>query len=331
MRIALDAMGGDHGPRVAVEGAVQAARQGDQVILFGDQRQIAAELDRLGAGSLPITITHCPEVISMEESPALACRQKRNASIMLASQAVAEGQADALVSAGNSGATMTAALMHLRRLPGVLRPAIASLIPTAKEFCVLLDVGANVDCQPKHLLQFAVMGHVYVKHLLHRPSPRIGLLSIGEEDSKGNELTLATAELLKSAPLHCIGNVEGRDIAQGTADVIVCDGFVGNVILKFGEGLAEALVHLLKEEVKRHPLSLLGMLFFRGIGKDLKKKVDYAEYGGAPLLGVNGACIICHGGSNAKAIANAIHVAGTFVTEHINQEIERELKVLQQS
>ena len=205
---------------------------------------------------------------------------------------------------------MAAALWHLRRLPGVLRPAITSIMPTLKGVCVLTDVGANVDCKPKHLLQFSVMGSQFAKNIFNRPNPRIGLLSIGEEPSKGNELSLAASELFTQHIANFIGNVEGRDISKGMADVVVCDGFVGNVVLKFAEGMAEAVVGLIREQVQSHPLAKLGGLLMRGAIKEVYKKMDYAEYGGAPLLGVNGICIICHGKSNPKAIFNAIRVAG---------------------
>jgi glycerol-3-phosphate acyltransferase PlsX len=220
---------------------------------------------------------------------------------------------------------MAAALWHLRRLPGVHRPAITAIMPTLKGFCVVTDVGANVDCKPKHLLQFAVMGSQFVKHIFNRPNPRVGLLSIGEEPTKGNELTLAASELFSKYVPNFIGNVEGRDIPKGSADVIACDGFVGNIVLKFGEGLAEALISLIREEVHAHPLAKLGGLLLRSVFRDVHKKIDYAEYGGAPLLGVNGICIVCHGKSNPKAIFNAIRVAGELVQKGTNQLIRQEL------
>ena len=261
----------------------------------------------------------------MEDSPAQGCRQKPNSSIMVAARLVAEKQADAVVSAGNSGATMAAALWHMRRLPHVSRPAITTFLPTLTGFCVLADAGANVDCKPKHLLQFAIMGSQVMKLVFGRSAPKVGILSIGEEATKGNELTLAAAELIKKHVPNFIGNVEGRDIPKGMADVVVCDGFVGNVVLKFAEGLAESLMTLIRQEISSRPLAKFGGLFMRGSLRGVKRKIDYAEYGGAPLLGVNGVCIICHGKSNKKAIYNAVRVAGQFVQSDVNHLIQEEL------
>lgn len=329
IRIALDAMGGDDAPGSIVEGAVQAARTlGHQIILVGDPGAIKSELHRLGAAHVPLHIEPSEGIVEMHDSPAQACRQKPHSSIMVAAKLVGLNQADAVVSAGNSGATMTAALWHLRRLPGVLRPAITTIMPTSNGFCVITDVGANVDCKPKHLLQFAIMGSEFVKHIHHRTHPRVGLLSIGEEPTKGNELTLAAGELFRKHIRNFIGNVEGRDIPKGTADVVVCDGFVGNVVLKFAEGMGETLVALIKEHVRADPLSRLGGLILRGTLKGVHKRMDYAEYGGAPLLGVNGVCIICHGKSSPKAIFNAIRVAAEFVHQRTNEHIRRELSRL---
>jgi len=326
IRIAFDAMGGDSGPEVNVKGAIDAAREtGFQITLTGDQERIKKKLADKNTGGLNIKIQHASQVIEMEEKPTEACRSKKDSSIMIAAKIVSEGNADALVSAGNSGATMAAALMHMKRIPGVHRPAIATLMPTLCGNCVLVDVGANVDCKAKNLYQFAIMGAIYAKNILHLPSPKIGLLSIGEEEGKGNELTSATHEMLKNSGLNYIGNVEGGDIPKGKADVIVCDGFIGNALLKFGEGLASFILAFLKEERKRHPMTILGLPFMRGILYDIKKRVDYSEYGGAPLLGVNGPTIICHGGSNAKAIKNAIRVAGELCKTGADQLIKEEL------
>ena len=246
---------------------------------------------------------------------------------MVSARLVAQGQADAMVSAGNSGASMTAALWHMRRLPGVSRPAILAILPTLRGVCVLADAGANVDCKPKHLLQFAVMGCELMKSVFNRPAPKLGLLSIGEEDGKGNELTLATSILLKKhMKTNFIGNVEGRDIPRGETDVVVCDGFVGNVVLKLAEGVGESLVTLIKEQINLHPLAKLGGLLLKGSLKEVKKRTDYSEYGGAPLMGVNGVCIICHGKSNPKAIYNAIRMANDFAQKGANAAIRRELE-----
>jgi len=326
IRIAVDAMGGDHGPAPIVKGAVEAVRRfGHQVILVGDPAILEKELATAQGKDLPIRIVASDSVVEMHESPAQACRQKPKSSIMIAAKLVADKEADAVVSAGNSGATMAAALWHLKRLPGVSRPAIMTFMPTLKGFCILGDAGANVDCKPKHLLQFAIMGSQLMKAVFGNPNPKVGIVSIGEEETKGNELTLAASELLKKHVPNFVGNVEGRDIPKGMADVVVCDGFVGNVILKFGEGLASALVGLIKEGVMGRPLAMLGGFLMRGALRNVKKRTDYAEYGGAPLVGVNGVCIICHGKSNSRAIYNAVRVAGEFVEKDANRLIQEEL------
>jgi len=327
IRIAVDAMGGDHAPRPIVEGAIQAAREwGYEILLVGFPGKIQPELDRQHVKDLSIRVIPCDSVVTMEDSPAQGCRQKPNSSIMVAARLVANKEADAVVSAGNSGATMAAALWHMRRLPHVSRPAITTFLPTLSGFCVLADAGANVDCKPKHLLQFAIMGRQVMKTVFGRENPKVGILSIGEEPTKGNELTLAAAELLRKHVANFIGNVEGRDIPKGMADVIVCDGFVGNVVLKFAEGLAESVVTLIKEQIALHPFAKLGGLFLKSSLQEMKRKTDYSEYGGAPLLGVKGVCIICHGKSNQKAIYNAVRVAGQFVKNDTNRLIQEELQ-----
>lgn len=327
VRIALDAMGGDRAPQVTVEGAISAARElGCQITLVGDKVCIEKELRKYDIKGLTVSICHTDEVIAMSERPVEACRTKKKATIMEAMRLTVEGKADAVVSAGNSGAAMTAALWYLRRLPGVSRPAIATVLPTLTGSCLLLDVGANVDCKPKHLYQFAVMGSIYAQAAFHFKNPRVGLLSIGEEEGKGNELVMETNKLLKASSLNYIGNMEGRDILSGAVDVVVCDGFTGNVVLKFGEGLAEALLTLIREEIRKHPVARLSAkLFLRGVFKDIWAKVDYAEYGGALLLGVKGVAIISHGGSKAKAIKNAIRAACELVQQNINQSISEKL------
>lgn len=261
----------------------------------------------------------------MDESPAIACRQKKDSSIMVATRLVKEGMADAMVSAGNSGAVLASALMVLGRLPKVDRPAIAALIPTLKGVVALLDVGANVNSTAKGFLQFAVMGNIYMKTIMNKESPRIGLLSTGAEETKGNEVTVEAHRLLRQSGLNFVGNVEGKDIVKGKADVIVCDGFVGNILLKFSEGIAEEFISLFRDEILKYPFRKIALILLRGAFKDIKKRVDYAEYGGAPLLGVDGCSIICHGSSNAKAISNAIRVAGEFVEKRINQQIKESL------
>jgi phosphate acyltransferase len=328
-RIALDAMGGDLGLAVNIEGALRARKEtGHEVILVGDRNLIEQELVRHHAKDA-FLIQHAPTVVGMHEKPAEACRAKKDSSIMICAQMVAEGKSDAYVSAGNSGATMASALWHLRRLPGVSRPAIATIMPTLEGSCIVLDMGANVDCKPKHLVQFALMGSIYAKSIFNLPNPKVGLLTIGEEEGKGNQLTLETHPILKNSGLNYVGHVEGRDIPRGTADVVVCDGFVGNVVLKFGEGLAAALFSLIKTEIKKHPVAAVAAKFcLAGPFARIKKKTDPAEYGGAPLLGVNGVAIIAHGGSNAKAIKNAIRAAGEIVEKGINRQISDQIHQL---
>ena len=326
MRIAVDAMGGDYAPRVVVEGAVQAAQKNRyEIILVGDENSIKEEMKKYRTSSLPLSIHHSSEVIGMDESPAIACRQKKDSSIMVATRLIKEGMADAMISAGNSGAVMASALMVLGRLPGVNRPAIAVLIPTMKGPGVVLDVGANVNSTAKDLLQFAVMGDMYMERIMNKEAPRIGLLSIGAEEAKGDEVTVEAHRLLRQSGLNFVGNIEGRDILKGKADVIVCDGFVGNILLKFGEGIAEEFMNLFRDEILKYPFRKMALTLLRGAFRDIKKKVDYAEYGGAPLLGVDGCSIICHGSSNAKAISNAIRVAGEFMEKRINQQIKESL------
>lgn len=318
MKIALDAMGGDHAPHVEVEGAVLAAKEfGSQVILVGDRNVVEKELSEHNAGSLPISVRQASEVIGMDESPSKALR-KKDSSMRVAFDLVKNGEASAVVSAGNSGAAMAMAMFVLRKLEGVDRPAIATVMPTLKGACVVLDVGANVDCKPSHLVQFAIMGDVYAQFILKKERPSVGLLSNGEEESKGTDVTRETHAILKQLPMNYIGYIEGRDIFAGNADVVVCDGFVGNVVLKTSEGLADAIGQMLKEEISKSPLAKLGYLLSKGAFGRFKKKVDYSEYGGAPLLGIDGVGIIGHGGSTPKAIKNAIRVAQEFASSGAN-------------
>ncbi|MFH1368187.1 MAG: phosphate acyltransferase PlsX [Elusimicrobiota bacterium] len=326
MRLALDAMGGDHAPAVTVAGAVLAAKElKHEIILVGRESALKAELLKHKTAGLPLTICDAPETVGMDETPAQAVRQKKNSSIVIAAQLVAQGKANAFISAGNSGAAMASALLYLKRTPGVSRPAITSVFPTLNGLCVVLDVGANVDCKPKHLFQFAIMGKIFLERVYGISNPKVGLLSIGEEEGKGNELSNATYELLKKSDLNFVGNIEGHDITKGKAEVIICDGFVGNVVLKFGEGVAEMMLKLVKEELKAHPIAWAALPFLWTALKDLRKKVDYSEYGGAPLLGVDGVCIIGHGISNAKAIKNALRVAAQFAEKNVNTEIAQEI------
>ena len=327
--IALDAMGGDHFPKPEVEGALQAARTLNvRVILVGREEVIRKELDRhRDWRKLPIEIRHASEQISMKESAAKAMRAKKDSSIRVASRLVNDGAAQGVVSAGNTGAIMATAKMVQGMLRGVDRPALASAFPTLSgSSAIMVDVGANVDCSPEMLAQFAVMGTAYSRVIFRIAKPRVGLLSIGEEDHKGNSLTHEALPLLKNlSHVNFIGNVEGRDVYTGAADVIVCDGFVGNVALKVSEGLVEVLRQMLKQSLKATVARKVGAYLAQGAFNDFKKRVDYSEYGGAPLLGLNGICIICHGRSNAKAIRNAIRVAKDFAEGGINQRIATEL------
>jgi len=322
MKIALDAMGSDNAPQVEIDGAVRAAREyGVSIILVGDREILEAELAKRGVDGLPITVKNASEVVGMHESPSVALRKKKDSSIRVAFDLVKCGEADAVVSAGNSGAAMATGMFVLRKLKGVDRPAIATVVPTLKGQSVVLDVGANVDCKPDHLVQFAVMGEVYARYVLGVDRPKVGLLSNGEEEEKGNDLTRETHAILKTSDLNYVGYIEGRDIYSGEVDVVTCDGFVGNIFLKTSEGLADAIGRMLKEELKKSILSKIGYLLARGSFKTFKKKVDYSEYGGAPLLGINGVGFISHGGSNANAIKNAIRVASEFVRNRVNKHL----------
>jgi glycerol-3-phosphate acyltransferase PlsX len=327
--IAVDAMGGDHFPKPEVAGAVQAAEQfGVKVILVGLQDAIAAELNlHSGWKSLPIEIRHASEQITMEDSAGKAMRAKKDSSIRVACRLVREGTAQGVVSAGNTGAVMATAKIVQGMLRGVDRPALGAPFPTVKGgSAVMLDVGANVDCSAKMLAQFAVMGNAYARIILKLSNPRVGLLSIGEEEHKGNTLTHEAFPLLKNlSGINFIGNVEGRHVYTGDVDVIVCDGFVGNVALKTSEGLEEAIRNMLREQMLATPLRKLGAWLSRGAFADFKKRVDYSEYGGAPLLGLNGTCVICHGRSTAKAIANAIRVAKESSEGKIDEAVASEL------
>lgn len=321
MRIAVDAMGGDYAPREIIKGALQAVEEYKlAVVLVGDEDRLKSELGACGASGL-VSIVHAPEVVDMREHPAVAVRRKKNSSIVRATQLVKNGEADALISAGSTGAAMASALLGLGRIKGIDRPAIVGVLPNEKGATVLLDVGANVDCKPHNLLQFAVMGYIYSNKILGVSNPRVGLLSNGEEETKGNEATLAAYPLLSNAGINFIGNVEGRDIFRGTVDVIVCDGFVGNIVLKAGEGLASSLFKMMKEEITKSWLAKMGTVMAEPALKGFQRRLDYAEYGGAPLLGVNGVSIICHGSSTAKAIKNAIRVARESVDNHLVEAI----------
>jgi glycerol-3-phosphate acyltransferase PlsX len=325
--IALDAMGGDHAPRAEVEGAVLAARELDvRVLLVGQEPVLKQELQRHRARNLALEIVPASEVITMSDSPSHAFRKKRDSSVHVAARLVKAGKADAMVSAGNTGAVMATALFTLGTLPSVSRPALAAPFPTSKgEVAVILDVGANVDSKAANLEQFAVMGEIYYRAIFGTRRPRVGLLSIGEEELKGNDLTREAHLLLKQRSLNFIGNVEGRDVFAGDVDVIVCDGFVGNVALKISEGVAQHIGTMLKKSLQSTLSSQMGYVLARNAFKDFRKKIDYSEYGGAPLLGVRGIAIIGHGHSNANAIKNAIRVAAGLSRARIDEKIEQEL------
>jgi len=334
VQIALDAMAGDHGPEELITGALLATEQADlKVSLVGDEALLNKHLDRLAANSDSakfITIVHASQVIEMDEHPVDAIRKKKDSSVMVAFDLVRRGEADAIVSAGNSGATMAAGIRKLGRLNGVSRPGIATAFPTQKKPVILMDIGANVDCRPQHLFQFGVMASAYSR-ILDISEPKVGLLSIGEESGKGNSLVKDAYPLLKNSSLNFIGNVEGKDVFQGDVDVIVCDGFVGNVCLKISEGLADAAMQMLKDEIVKSLPAKLGYLLARSAFKAFKKRVDYAEYGGASLLGIDGTGIICHGNSSSQAIKNAIAGASKMVKLNINQDILRSLNTGKQA
>ncbi len=326
--IAVDAMGADHAPKPEVEGAIRAVRTlGVKVILVGREEIIRRELaQHSGADSLPIEVIHASEQVTMEDSAAKAMRAKRDSSMRVASRLVRDKIADGFVSAGNTGACMAIAKTVQGVVPGVDRPALSGLFPTLTGApVVVVDVGANVDCSARMLAQFAVMGEIYSRIVLHLKSPRVGLLSIGEEELKGNELTRAATPLLKTLGINFIGNVEGRDIYSGKADVVVCDGFIGNVALKVSEGVVDILHSMLRESLEATITRKIGYVLSRAAYTDFKKRVDYSEFGGAPLLGVKGVCIVCHGRSNANAIKNAIRVAAEFSRGQINHLIEHDL------
>jgi glycerol-3-phosphate acyltransferase PlsX len=327
MKIAVDAMGGDYGPSVVVPGAVAAAREYRLgIALVGDRAAIERELQHLAASRLPISVHHASQVVGMEESPSQAIRRKRDSSLRVAAELVKEGQAAAFVSAGNTGAAMAIAMFVLGVLPGVDRPAIAVVLPSLTGFTVLIDAGANVDPKPRQLVQFAVLGHVYARDLLGKPKPRVGLLSIGQEEGKGTDLTREAHEDLRASSLNFVGNVEGRDIYNGNCDVVVTDGFTGNVALKISESLVEMLTLMIRQELTRDLSSKVGALLSRPAFARIQKRVDYTEMGGAPLLGINGASIICHGASPVKAIKNACRVAAEWVQANVNDHIRAALE-----
>lgn len=322
MRIILDAMGGDHAPAAIVDGGVQAAREyGLEVLLVGRREAIEAELARHDTAGLSLPIVHASQIIEMDEHPALVVKAKKDSSLVVGMQMLRRGEADALVTMGNSGGALAAALLNLGRLRGIKRPALSTVFPTDRGPAFLLDIGANTDCRAEYLLQFAVMGSVYAERVLGIARPRIGLVSNGEEEGKGNFLVRDVAPLLKASGLNYIGNVEGKDLTAGLADVAVTDGFTGNVLLKTAEGVAALILGALEREIKARPLAMAGALLAKPAFRSVKQILDYSEYGGGALLGVNGVVIVGHGRSNAKAVKNAVRVAAAAVDGQVLESI----------
>jgi phosphate acyltransferase len=327
MKIAVDAMGSDYGPRVTVEGAILAAREfNTHVILVGHKELINRELLKYDTKGLPLGVKHASEAIAMQESPSEGLRKKKRSSIRVAFELVESGEAQGVVSAGNSGAVLATGMYVLKRLEGVDRPAIAAILPTLKGVSVLLDGGANVVCKPSHLAQFGIMGDVYARYILGKENPKVGLLSNGEEDSKGNDLTRKAHAILKNSFINYVGYVEGMDVYDGSVDVVVCDGFVGNIILKISEGLVYTLGNTFKAQMNNGIRSKLAYLLAKKSLNNIRKRFDYSEYGGAPLLGIDGVAIISHGHSSAKAIKNGIQMATRFVMNRVNPHIIEDLK-----
>ncbi|MDD2710384.1 MAG: phosphate acyltransferase PlsX [Verrucomicrobiae bacterium] len=330
MKIAVDAMGGDYAPAAVIEGAVQALRDFsdiEELFLVGDETQLRREIARHGTPDPRAIVVHASQVVLMEDSAVEGIRRKKDSSISRAVDLVKEGKAQAVVSAGHTGAAVAATTIKLRTLEGIERPGIATVLPTEHNFTVLIDAGANIDAKPIHLLQYAIMGSVYSHDMLGYEKPRIGLMSIGQEDVKGNELTKETFKLLERSNLNFAGNIEGHDVFEGKVEVIVCDGFIGNVVLKTSESLAKALFHWLKTELKSNLLHMTGAALSNGAFKAIYHKTDPDESGGAPLLGINGVCIIGHGASSPKAIRNAIRVARESICTHLTNHIVEQVRI----
>jgi len=327
MKIALDAMGGDFAPKNTIAGAVQALREYPHITklyLVGDTERIKAEL--AGFTDPRIEIVHASQVVEMSDGAVESVRRKKDSSVSRAVDLVKAGDAEAIVSAGHTGAAVAATTIKLRTLPGVERPGIASVIPTESNVFVLIDAGANIDARPMHLLQYAIMGSVYSKHVLKYENPAIGLMSIGDEDVKGSDFTKEVFKLLKESKLNFRGNIEGHDLFGNPVEVVLCDGFVGNVVLKTCESIADAIFEWLAHELKKSPIRMAGAFIAKGAFRAIKKKTNYEEYGGSPLLGVNGICIIAHGASSPKAVKNAIRVAAEGIQQQINPHIVAELQ-----
>ncbi len=331
LRVAVDAMGGDYAPQAIVEGAVMAAHSfRGEIVLVGEEGRVLKELERFDYPKRKVKVFHAPEAIGMEESPSKVVRSKPNSSIHKAIELMAEGRVDAVVTAGNSGAALAVAMLKLKKLPYVERPALVSLHPSKRGYTVVLDVGGNVECRPSMLVQFAIMGEIYARLALGRERPLVGLLSNGTEETKGTEVTRKAHEMLKRCGIHYVGYVEGRDIYFGDVDVVVCDGFVGNALLKAAEGLGDFLRWKLKKEAERGILAKLAFSLSKGLWHKVLKEVDYTSYGGVPLLGVNGVCFICHGHSSPQAIAQAIRAAADYVLKDVNGSMEKALEANQE-
>jgi glycerol-3-phosphate acyltransferase PlsX len=327
MKIIVDAMGGDYAPEVVIEGAIAAVKEYNvEVILVGDEDRIKELLHKFKYGQSNISVYPAQEVIEMSESAAASVRKKRNSSIVVGLNLVKEGRGDAFFSAGNTGAVVCAATLSLGLLPGIERAGIAIITPTLKGIALIIDVGANIDPKPRQLLQYGIMADAYLRYILNKANPTVGLLNIGEEETKGTEFVKETYELFEKSSLNFIGNVEGKDLFSGRSDIVICDGFVGNVALKVSESLAEAMQEFLKRHLKSNPLGILGVALLKRSFLKFKKEMDYSEYGGAPLLGVNGVVIIGHGRSNARAIQNAIRVAKEEVERKFNEKIIEAVK-----
>ncbi|MDD4834314.1 MAG: phosphate acyltransferase PlsX [Lutispora sp.] len=327
MKIAIDAMGGDNAPKALVEGCINAANEYEiEIYLVGMKNEIEKLIDGVRPQKGTIHIVHAGEVITNEDAPVQGIKQKKDSSMVVGLKMVKDEQCDAFLSAGNTGAFLAGSLLKVGRIKGIDRPALAPLLPTAKGGCMLIDAGANMDCKPKNLLQFAIMGSIYMEKVAGILSPRVGLLSVGTEETKGNELTKQSYDLLKNSKLNFIGNIEARDISDGICDVCVCDGFVGNVVLKNTEGLASTIMGLLKEELMKTTVSKFGALLLKNSFKNFKKRFDYKEYGGAPFLGINGIMIKAHGSSDGRAIMNAIRQAKLLYDNNCINRIVMDLK-----
>jgi glycerol-3-phosphate acyltransferase PlsX len=331
LAIAVDAMGGDHAPRAVVEGAFAAATQDEiPVLLVGQEELVRQELARLGDPCRRIEVVHAEEVVGMDEPATAPLRRKRRSSIRIACDLVGKGRAQAVVSAGNTGAVMTAAMKAMGTIPGVDRPALAAILPSRSGRTVLLDVGANVSTKPHHLRQFAVMGHLYAQQVLGTPRPRVGLLSVGEEEGKGTDLTREVFRVLKETGLNFVGNVEGRDLFAGTVDVVVCDGFVGNVVLKASEALAQMVREMIEEEIRSSLRTRVGAALVMPALRGLKRRTDPNQFGAAPLLGVQGGCFVGHGRSSATGVRNAIKRAAEFCAHEVHEKIREQMALIHQ-